>query len=70
MSVLIAACEDKVKNCDQYEEGVCENYVVWATENCAKFCGLGNCKALAKPTTTEGKFLLRAHKLCTHFYCL
>ena len=47
-------CEDKLPDCDVYGKAACKApYLEWATQNCAKFCGLGDCKDMS--TTTTGK---------------
>lgn len=48
-------CRDKRDDCPSYGKSACSGkYESWATKNCAKFCGLGDCESLIT-TTQAGK---------------
>ncbi|XP_046585152.1 uncharacterized protein LOC124292144 [Haliotis rubra] len=74
-------CQDKLTNCDEYEESACVDYKPWATENCARFCkictplytvteeckdSLDNCKMYGADVCQ--KFAPWAHTNCRQ-YC-
>ena len=60
---VIGECKDNIDDCDSYGDICNGNYKTWAEQNCAKYCGVGNCKVITTPPRKLIASILKHYKV-------